>query len=131
MDQHGAGRHRDAPSSGPGSHAEIDVVEGDGEGAFVKAAKLAPERPRRQHRRRRHRGAAMGQAEATEGVLRIPGRALPVMPGDAAVAEDHPGVLDRPVGEEQPGADDADLRQRHDVFHLLKPVGRKYLYIIV
>lgn len=53
------------------------------------------------------------------------------MPGDAAHADDHTGVLDRVVGVVEERADAADLGPHRLADHLVEPFAMKDLKVVV
>ena len=115
----------------PHLQAEIHVVERHLEVILVEPPGLFKNLAAHQHARGGHRGQRLRELEPVE-IPRMFSREIFVrMAGDSPEADDHPPVLDPPVGIIQLGTHAADVRPDGVCDHLAEPVAADDLNIVI
>jgi hypothetical protein len=124
-------RADDAPATRPHTQTEIHVIVADGEMILFQPADrfehIAPDR----HAGPGDGGDGSGVAQHPARAGLASRRATHHMRGNGAGTERDAGVLQSPVGIEQPGADGTDLVPSRERNHGPQPVGMDRLGVIV
>jgi len=101
-----------AVTAGPRPDAKIRLAERHGVALSVKAAEAVENRPAAGQKSTGDRGCLVHQQAAVELEAVARRIAHGFVASASVVIEDHPGMLERSVGVEQPPTDDSDLRSR-------------------